>query len=76
MKSHVHFQSLPSTNTYLKELVGKYPAEELQNVFPPYFAVTADEQTSGRGQQGKKWESESGKKFIGKFFVVSKHSDK
>jgi BirA family biotin operon repressor/biotin-[acetyl-CoA-carboxylase] ligase len=69
MKLHLHFQSLPSTNNYLKDLVGKYPAEDLQNLFPLYFAVTADEQNSGRGQQGRKWESEFGKNLLASFLL-------
>jgi len=64
MESHLHVQRLSSTNTYLKELAGNYPQDELQKVLPPYFAVTADEQEAGRGQQGKKWESEPQKNLL------------
>ena len=35
-----------------------------QNSYPSYFAVIADEQEAGRGQQGKKWESEAGKNLL------------
>jgi BirA family biotin operon repressor/biotin-[acetyl-CoA-carboxylase] ligase len=63
MDTHIHFQRLSSTNAYLKDLVKKY-AEKLQNFLPPYFAVTADEQDAGRGQQEKKWESEAGKNLL------------
>ena len=59
-KKHLHFQRLSSTNNYLNDLVKKYPP----NVIPPYFAVTANEQISGRGQQEKKWESETGKNLL------------
>ena len=69
MENHLHFQRLDSTSNYLKDLAGKYPAGELQNVLPQYFAVTSDEQESGRGQQGKKWESESGKNLLASFLL-------
>jgi BirA family biotin operon repressor/biotin-[acetyl-CoA-carboxylase] ligase len=60
METHLHFQRLQSTNTYLIDLVDKNAGF----LFPSYFAVTADEQELGRGQQGKKWESESGKNLL------------
>ena len=69
MKTHLHFQHLSSTNAYLKDLVEKYPVNQLQNFFPPYFSVTADEQNAGRGQQGKKWESETGKNVLASFLL-------
>ena len=64
METHIHFQRLASTSAYLKDLAAKYPAEELQNFLPPYFSVTTDEQDAGRGQQGRKWESESEKNLL------------
>ena len=60
METHLHFQRLLSTNNYLIDLVDKHAAF----FFPPYFSVTADEQTCGRGQQSKKWESEFGKNLL------------
>jgi len=69
MKTHLHFKSLTSTNTCLKDLAGKYSAKEVQNFFPPYFVITADKQESGRGQRGKKWESESGKNLLASFLL-------
>jgi len=59
-EKHLHFRRLSSTNNYLKDLVEKYPP----NAILPYFAVTADEQDAGRGQQAKKWESEAGKNLL------------
>jgi BirA family biotin operon repressor/biotin-[acetyl-CoA-carboxylase] ligase len=48
----------------MKELVAQYPIDQLQSFLPPYFAVTADQQEQGRGRQGKKWESETGKNLL------------
>jgi BirA family biotin operon repressor/biotin-[acetyl-CoA-carboxylase] ligase len=48
----------------MKDLVGKYSVEELQHLFPPFFAITADQQEQGRGRQEKKWESETGKNLL------------
>ncbi len=64
MKTHLHFYCLSSTNTYLKDLVSKHPAHQLQEFLPPFFAVTADMQEEGRGRQNKKWESEPGKNLL------------
>lgn len=69
MEIHLHFQRLGSTSNYLKDLVEKYPAEGLQNILPQYFAVTACEQEAGRGQQGKKWESEAEKNLLASFLL-------
>ena len=69
LENHIHFQRLASTSAYLKDLATKYPAEELRNFLPPYFVVTADEQDAGRGQQGKKWESETGKNLLASFLL-------
>jgi len=60
MKTHLHFQRLSSTNTYLIDLVSKQTAF----FFPPYFAISTDKQDAGRGQQGKKWESEPKKNLL------------
>ncbi|WP_417601917.1 biotin--[acetyl-CoA-carboxylase] ligase [Owenweeksia hongkongensis] len=49
----LHFESLDSTNNYLKELIGKKDVQE-------GLVVTADYQTSGRGQIGNTWASEPG----------------
>ncbi|MDR1181117.1 MAG: biotin--[acetyl-CoA-carboxylase] ligase [Bacteroidales bacterium] len=64
MKTHLHFQRLSSTNIYMRELVKKYPATQMRALFPPFFAVTANEQENGHGRQGKKWESETGKNLL------------
>jgi BirA family biotin operon repressor/biotin-[acetyl-CoA-carboxylase] ligase len=48
----------------MRELVGKYPANQIRDLFPSFFAVTADEQEDGHGRQGKKWESETGKNLL------------
>ncbi len=50
----IKLDATPSTNDFLKEL--------LTNQFVENFTVvTAENQTSGRGQMGAKWEVESGK---------------
>ena len=64
MKTHLHINCLSSTNTYLKDLVSKHPIDSLQDFLPPYFAITADKQQKGRGQQNKSWESEAGKNLL------------
>jgi BirA family biotin operon repressor/biotin-[acetyl-CoA-carboxylase] ligase len=64
MKTHLHLQCTSSTNTYLKELVEKYSADILPRFYPPFFAVTADQQEEGHGREGKKWESEAGKNLL------------
>lgn len=45
-------------------MVEKVPSEQRQELFPPYFALTADSQQQGRGRQGKSWESETGKNLL------------
>ena len=72
MNLHLHFERLSSTSNYLKELVKKYPMEKLQDFFPPYFAITADIQEEGRGQQNKKWESEAGENLLVSFLLYPK----
>lgn len=47
------FQSLPSTNTYLLNLA--------KNPIPSGYVCLAEEQTLGRGRQGKVWHSPHGK---------------
>jgi BirA family biotin operon repressor/biotin-[acetyl-CoA-carboxylase] ligase len=48
----------------MKELIEKHPADEVRKTFPPFFAVTADRQTAGRGRQGKRWESARGENLL------------
>lgn len=48
----MHFPSLPSTNTYLKELVG--------NGAPSYTVVIADSQSAGRGRMNRSFMSRDG----------------
>lgn len=51
-----------STNSYLKELCGN-------NKLNDYTVVVANRQTSGRGQMGTSWDSESGKSLTASVFV-------
>ena len=53
---HIHLESVDSTNNYLRTF---QPSEEC-----PITLVTADFQTSGRGQRGNSWESEVGKNIV------------
>lgn len=49
---HFHFNTLGSTNDTAKELLHRGDT-------PDCFAVTADEQTNGRGRNGKIWETQA-----------------
>lgn len=49
----VFFDSLPSTNTYLKELLRK-------NTVPTGYCVIADSQTNGKGRLGRSFSSPEG----------------
>ena len=53
----LHFETLDSTNNYLKEFVGKQNVQE-------GLVVVADHQTSGRGQIGNTWSSEPGQNLL------------
>jgi BirA family biotin operon repressor/biotin-[acetyl-CoA-carboxylase] ligase len=53
----------------MKEWVVKYPTAQLRQSLPPFFAITADKQKSGRGRQNKKWESEAGKNLLLSFLL-------
>ena len=48
----VYFESLPSTNAFLKE--------EAKKGAPNYYTVIADRQTSGRGRMGRSFHSDNG----------------
>jgi BirA family biotin operon repressor/biotin-[acetyl-CoA-carboxylase] ligase len=48
----------------MRELIGQYTADQIRELFPPFFAITANEQENGHGRQGKKWESETGKNLL------------
>ncbi|MCT4633415.1 MAG: biotin--[acetyl-CoA-carboxylase] ligase [Firmicutes bacterium] len=47
-----YFDTIGSTNTYIKEIEGKNSGQQL--------LVISDEQTAGRGRLGRKWESPKG----------------
>lgn len=64
MENHIHLDCVSSTNTYLKEMMEKCPPEQRQELFPPYFVVTASRQEQGRGRQQKTWESEPDKNLL------------
>lgn len=53
----LHFETLDSTNNYLKEFVGKQNVQE-------GLVVVAEHQTSGRGQIGNTWASEAGQNLL------------
>lgn len=53
--NRLHFNSLPSTYTYIAENASKMSAGTV---------VTADYQSSGRGQRGNSWESAAGKNLL------------
>lgn len=59
----IQLDSIPSTNTYLKELI-----EENPNL-PNYTLVSAVEQTQGRGQKGNVWESRAGENLTISLYV-------
>ena len=66
----LHFETLPSTNTYLKDLIKDEKIVE-------GLTVSTDYQTSGRGQFGNTWEAEEGQlpeSCIGEAeYIFSKH---
>ncbi|TYB75756.1 biotin--[acetyl-CoA-carboxylase] ligase [Bizionia myxarmorum] len=53
----IKLDATDSTNSYLRALSIKAPLED-------YTVVTAKQQTSGRGQRGTTWESDSGKNLM------------
>lgn len=54
MRNHIHYTEVVSTNTLLKEMF-------IEDASLPHFTVvSADYQTSGRGQRENRWESEQG----------------
>jgi BirA family biotin operon repressor/biotin-[acetyl-CoA-carboxylase] ligase len=59
MQTHIHLHTVDSTNCYLRQLI-----ENTSIPLPNFFAVTADEQTAGRGRQGRVWESGSGQNLL------------
>ena len=58
MKNHIHYTQITSTNTLLKEMLQSNPA------LPNFSVVSADYQTSGRGQRENRWESASGQNLL------------
>ena len=58
----IHLEETDSTNKYLNELCNKQCVEELTT-------ITADFQTSGRGQRGNSWESEAGQNLMFSFVL-------
>jgi len=59
MQNHLHFDSINSTNAYLKHLV-----ETSDNTLEAFFTITAGKQEHGRGRQQKSWESEEDKNLL------------
>jgi BirA family biotin operon repressor/biotin-[acetyl-CoA-carboxylase] ligase len=57
----IKFQSVDSTNNYATRLIMSSSPEE-------WTIISAEEQLSGKGQKGNKWESEKGKKHIIKHY--------
>lgn len=58
----IHLEETESTNKYLNELCNRQCVGELTT-------VTADFQTSGRGQRGNSWESEAGQNLTFSFVL-------
>ena len=58
----IHLEETDSTNKYLNELCNKQCVEELTT-------ITANFQTSGRGQRGNSWESEAGQNLMFSFVL-------
>lgn len=50
---HHHFESLSSTNDWAKQELSSFPQDQL-------ILITADKQTKGRGQYGRRWISVEG----------------
>ncbi len=67
---HHHFESLSSTNDWAKLKLSTFPRDKIT-------LVTADLQTKGRGQFGKKWVSPRGENLIVSycFFVDTERSN-
>ncbi len=64
---HHHFNTLPSTNDWGKEHLASQPRNQ-------FVLVTADEQTRGRGQYGRKWISPKGQNLYASFcFFIDEH---
>ncbi len=62
-KDHLHLPSIPSTNDYIKQ-------KSKEKQLAEGFTVTTAHQTSGRGQIGNTWESESGKNLLMSTFLL------
>lgn len=54
---YYHFDTLPSTNTFVKENLALFSPDHLS-------VVTADVQTKGRGRRERTWKSEPGNLFM------------
>ena len=64
----IKLNAIDSTNSFLKELCRDYVLEN-------FTVVVADEQTNGRGQQSKTWESEPFKNLTASIFATELHLD-
>lgn len=53
----IHVEEVDSTNNYVRSMADSFPEKE-------FVVVTADFQTSGRGQRGNSWESEKKKNLL------------
>lgn len=53
----IYAEEVDSTNDYVRSMANSFPEKE-------FVVVTADFQTSGRGQRGNSWESEKGKNLL------------
>jgi BirA family biotin operon repressor/biotin-[acetyl-CoA-carboxylase] ligase len=61
---HVHFDSLDSTQTLAESIPDEYVTEN------SFFAITAVEQTKGRGQVNTKWDSPPGNLYVSYIFYL------
>ena len=66
MSNFLKISETNSTNLYLRKLLS-------ESDLPDFFCVSADFQTSGRGQQGTTWQSNRGENLLFSFLI---HSEK
>lgn len=68
MFNHIHIEQIDSTNNELRRLISHEPIDT-------FTMLTAEYQTSGRGQVGNTWESEKGKNLLMSILMRPKQLD-
>jgi len=68
MFNHIHIEQIDSTNNELRRLISHEPIDN-------FTMLTAEYQTSGRGQVGNTWESEKGKNLLMSILMRPKQLD-